>query len=42
VHFELSLRESGLAGEWVQYQPADIHAAHGIEYIASWMGSSPI
>jgi hypothetical protein len=41
-HFELSLRESGLAGAWGQLQPRLVHDSHGIEYIASWIGSSPI
>ncbi|OGO28180.1 MAG: hypothetical protein A2Z16_08120 [Chloroflexi bacterium RBG_16_54_18] len=39
-HFELSLREARLAGEWGQLRPAEIHASYGTEYIASWIGSS--
>jgi len=41
-HFELSLRESGLAGIWGQLQPKPVHDSHGIEYVASWIGSSSI
>jgi len=38
-HFELSLREAGLAGGWGQLRPAAVHESHGFEYIASWIGN---
>jgi len=41
-HFELSLRENGLAGTWWQLQPKPVYDSHGSEYVASWIGSSPI